>query len=125
MRVIVKNENGQVIFDERKSICVNVSKRIVRVFLDEILYIESSVRKLRLVCPEQTIEFYGKIGDLEEQLSEDSFVRCHKSYLVNLEYLRAYDAKSVTLLDGTIIPVSKQRGVETKKRIIEFYGNPL
>ncbi len=125
MRVIIKNGENEVIKDERRSIFVTVSKKVIRIFLDEILYAESSVRKLRLVCKDQVIEYYGKISDLEIQLDGDSFVRCHKSYIVNLEYLRSYDAKSIELIDGTILPISKQRYHDTKERITEFYGKPL
>ncbi|MCQ2492057.1 MAG: LytTR family transcriptional regulator DNA-binding domain-containing protein [Lachnospiraceae bacterium] len=125
MRVIIKNGENEVIMDERRCIFVNVSKKVIRVFLDEIIYAESSVRKLRLICKNQVIEYYGKISDLEHQLEGDSFARCHKSYIVNLEYLRSYDAKAIELLDGTSIPISKQRYHDTKNKIIDFYGKPL
>ena len=44
----------------------------------------------------------------EKKLHKD-FLRVHKSFLVNMQYIRRIEMKEVTLQDGTVLPVSKTR----------------
>lgn len=79
----------------RKSICISQGKEIYRIFLDEIYYAESVARKVKLYCDHSTLEFYTKMNDLEQRLKEDNFIRCHKSFLVNMQYIRFVDGNNI------------------------------
>lgn len=63
-----------------------------RIHLSEIEYIESrnTVLYLHLTTGE-VIRQYGKLGDFEENLDAGNFLRCHQSYLVNLDQVRAVE----------------------------------
>ena len=60
----------------------NVNKNMVRVFYDEILYVESLKDYSKIVTPEEKIVTRGQIGEMESLLSPHGFVRIHRSYLV-------------------------------------------
>ena len=47
----------------------------------------------------------------EELLTQEVFVRIHKSYLVNLNYITSYSRQdhNITLINGDIIPVSYRK----------------
>jgi DNA-binding LytR/AlgR family response regulator len=45
---------------------------------------------------------------LEETLSKDRFMRIHRSYIINLDFLNKVERSRILFEDGTFIPVSEQ-----------------
>lgn len=105
---------------ERKFLLLK-GKELRRVFYDEIYYIESAGRKLQLFGVDVFIEYYAKMDSMEGEL-KDNFVRCHKSFIVNLMYVRSMDGKEITLMNGKKIPISRNRVNETKQKLFDYLG---
>ena len=59
------------------------------------------------------------LSDLEEKLSEFGFFRPHKSFLVNMAYIRRFLQKEVLLESGIGIPISRYR----RKEFMEAYAS--
>lgn len=78
------------------------------VALPDIYYIESQSHKLLLHLRDGCLEFYGKMGDLEQEL-QGRFARIHKGYLVNLAYVEQYSRSEAVLTDGTRLMISKRK----------------
>lgn len=51
---------------------------------------------------------------MEESLSEQSFFRIHKSYVVNLKHIRNIFKDTVTLENGEELPLSRHRSKELR-----------
>lgn len=62
-----------------------------RINYNDIIYFESRKRIIVMYTTNEIIEFYGKLSDISEQLPEDIFVRCHRSFLVNLDRMYKLD----------------------------------
>lgn len=60
------------------------------------------------------------LSDWERELNNDKFVRIHKSYIINLDYIKAI-GNSVTLQNGMDVPLARRR----KKEFEEKYKNFL
>lgn len=75
--------------------------------ISQVLYFESSGRKITAVEENQRTVFYGRIGDLEKQLKDKSFFRCHQSYLVNLNQIADCAKQTFDMKDGTTVPISR------------------
>lgn len=58
-----------------------------KLFLKDLLYIESDSHRLNFVKEEEVLHLYGKISELERKLSDYNFIRCHQSFLVNPEHI--------------------------------------
>lgn len=86
---------------------VSIQRRSVQLPLRQIYYLESWRRKVAAHMVEDTVEFYGRLDQLEELLAPSGFIRCHQSYLVNLSYIRQMDSTSLTLAQGHSLPVSR------------------
>lgn len=84
---------------------VRGADRVVRP--QDIFYVESDLRLVRVHLRAETVEVYGKLSDLSRQLP-DRFVRCHQSFLVNLDYVASLHAASLRLTDGAELPVSRR-----------------
>ena len=50
--------------------------------------------------------FYGTMSDVMSQL-DDHFIRCHNSYIVNLQYISVLSKKTLTI-EKHKIPISRQ-----------------
>ena len=95
--------------------------------LDTIYYCEVINRKIYLYTQNGVIDYYCKIGDIEKQL-DYRFFKCHRSYLVNLDYLAEYTNGQITLKNGTQIPVARLRQQDLTAAMMQYmkqkgYGN--
>lgn len=98
------------------------------VFLDigNIEYIEIYGHTLRVsVLGGETIECYGSLSALEEQLAAFDFVRVHKSYLVNLKYIYSIEKTQVILDDKTAIPLSRYKAADVKTKFKNYLRSAL
>lgn len=93
-----------------KTIEINVNGLTQRMVLAEILMIETTParRKLRLHTKNRSLEFSGEMKDMEELLDE-RFIRCHKSFLVNGDEIIAISKKDnqLTLSNHQVCPLSR------------------
>lgn len=77
--------------------------------LEQILYCEVISRKIYLHLSDgQIIDYYEKLEKLETRIG-GRFFRCHRSYLVNLDYVQGYLDGLILLPQNIKIPVSRLR----------------
>ena len=94
--------------------------KIVRVPYHEILYVESSNTKCILHCCDgQSYVIYKRLGDIENELNDDRFLRCHQSYLVNMDYIRKID-NQFTLETGDTVLI-RQRNLKAIRQAVLDY----
>lgn len=74
-----------------------VERRMVKVFLDDILYVESLKDYIKIVTASKAIITKQPISSLEELLPTDSFIRIHRSYIVALSKINSFNADSVEI----------------------------
>lgn len=88
--------------------------------MSEIIYFSSSGRTVTLVSNENSYVFYGTLDDIYGEINAGHFLYIHKSFIVNYRYVRQYEYEQVTLLDGTILPISQPRRKLIRKMILEM-----
>lgn len=85
---------------ETKSIVVQRGTSCNVILLVEIVYFEVQGRKIYIYQSNGKITYYyDKLDDLEQRI-DGCFFRCHRSYLVNIEYVRGCNAGQVILSQG-------------------------
>jgi two-component system LytT family response regulator len=62
------------------------------------------------------------LGFIEDLLNECHFLRCHKSWLVNLKKVQYFSSreKIMVINNNTTVPISKSKWPETLKKLIDF-----
>lgn len=60
--------------------------------------------------------------EIEELLCDKNFLQVHKSFVINLKYVKKLLPNSVVMESGITIPVSKKRTAEVKKEYLLFYS---
>lgn len=92
--------------DERKYLFFNAGKKKVKIFLDEIIYIESLKEYIRLVTPSKSILTKMPLGQIEETLSAHQFIRIHRSFIVAKNKIDSFTATEVEL-NGKKFPIGR------------------
>lgn len=85
----------------------------------EIYYIEVIGHTLRIYKKEDAVECTGVLSDLHSELP-DNFLRCHKSFLVNLDWVSDIRRYSFQLYNGKKIPISKGRYNEIQQAFVAY-----
>lgn len=80
-----------------------------RIPIHDILYFESKGRRINLISKNGIDTFYGRLDSIQETLKSTLFLRIHKSYLVNVEYVETVQFETMTLWNGTVLPISQSK----------------
>ena len=93
--------------------------------VENILYLESDHRMMVMYLinySRESFRFYASITQMETTLSPIGFLRVHKSYLVNMEYIELLQYGKVRLKGLVELPVSKTNYTELKQQYIAWRG---
>jgi DNA-binding LytR/AlgR family response regulator len=74
--------------------------------LDEILYIESLKEYIRIVTKSKPILTKFQLGQIEEILARNNFLRIHRSFIVAKDKIEAFTATDVEI-SGKQIPIGR------------------
>ena len=110
----INNSNSYVFFKKGKDHIQIDSSSIISIFSE-------SGRKLRVKTNNELDEkvFYGKIKNIEKELNPLIFVKRNSGTIINLKKVKILNAHEVIMIDGSILPISKNR----KKSVIDLYSN--
>ena len=94
---------------------------LYKVFFHELMYVEVIKRTTYFYLKnELTIESILPITQVELELLGDSrFVKPHRSYIINLEYVKALTKEGFTMMNGRSIPISRNVLKEIKQKYID------
>lgn len=97
---VIKTEN------ESDFIFVKSDKKIVKIGLDEILYIEGLKDYVMIFTPAGRVITLQTMKNLEEKLPSDKFIRIHRSFIISLNKVKSITGNSVDI-NGKLIPIGK------------------
>lgn len=93
---------------------------VTKVVYHEILYIESSNSKCILhTTSGGAYTVYKTLNTIEKELGDRRFLRCHQSFLVNMDHITQID-KQFLLSDGETVPI-RQRGIKAARQAYMAY----
>lgn len=96
--------------NNRQSVCFSFDThgKITRIPLEEILFFEVQIRQVNLNTQSEKYCFYAKIDDVEKQVSQNNFARCHRAFVVNLQCVRSISNSEIVLINTQVIPVGSK-----------------
>lgn len=80
----------------------NVDKRQVKVYLDDILFIESLKEYVKIHTAQKYLVTKLQIGEFESLVTLPNLLRVHKSFIINLDKVTAYSANAIEIGDHEI-----------------------
>jgi len=103
-----KKENGDSFIHFR------ADRKVLKIALNDILYIESLKDYIKVVTTNKTIITKQSISSLEEMLPKDLFTRIHRSYIVSLNKIESYTSELIEIAKQEL-PVSRMYRHELAK----------
>lgn len=101
-------------------ITIKCEDKTVHLSPDTITYCEAVGKKTHIYTKEQVMICETGIGNFKSNLSSD-FIACHRSYVVNLRYVRSIGKTEIVLDNGENIPLSRRLYKEVNEQFIQFY----
>lgn len=98
-------EETMISKEPRTSLFVKSDKKIIKLNTDEINHVEAYGNYIKIftdtmiLTPQTLSDFVGKLPD--------TFLRIHKSFVINFDCLKLIDGNQVVLQNGTKLPIGK------------------
>lgn len=115
---LTKTNNNEIVEKKKDSeqsfIFFRADRKILKIALEDILYIESLKDYIKVITTNKTIITKQSISSMEEMLPKDSFTRIHRSYIVSLSKIESYTAELIEVAKQEL-PVSRMYRHELAK----------
>ena len=114
----LKMQSVQISTPDADYFFVKCDGKIEKIFYDELLYVESMLNYVVLYTGNRKMIVYLTLKGILDQLPAASFLKVHKSYIVNLSKIKAIDGTEINI--GAIrIPISQNLYESVMKEIIK------
>ncbi|MGQ7947491.1 LytR/AlgR family response regulator transcription factor [Flavobacterium sp. WC2509] len=110
----IKIENHRV----EPHLFIKVDKKMVKINIDEILFVEGMKEYIKVVTAEKTYITHKSLTSLTDELPSDRFMRIHKSYTIALNKVKSIEGNRIQISSYTI-PIGRNYSKEVKVKILE------
>ncbi len=94
--------------NDTATLLIKTKKSTQTLLLREILYVESSAHYLIFHTAESELTVYAGFQQYEADLiSDPRFIRCHRTFIVNMDYIHSVQKQSFMMPGEVTIPISK------------------
>lgn len=115
----------QKVEEERDgTISIRTKGKLTNLDMNKIMFLESDRRNLIIHERSKTIVITAKLDDIEPQLN-GNFLRCHQSFLVNMNYIKNFIDMKIEMVDSTIIPVSRSCSKSAREEFLNYLGRSV
>lgn len=109
---------------EEKKLLVDTVDGKMSISLDKIWYVEASAHRSQLFLEHAQITLKNSFGEIEEWMrGRSEFVKCHRSYLINLKHVSSLGKTDVFLDDGRNVPLSRLAAKQVGAAFIRYYAS--
>jgi len=91
---------------EKKYIYIQDGKNIYKLPYDDVVYFEGYGEYVKVITTNKTYTVRDSLTEFENKLSPDSFIRIHKSYIVNIQKITGFSAINV-IINHTQLPIGR------------------
>jgi DNA-binding LytR/AlgR family response regulator len=106
--------------EKQKIITVKTEHQIKNILYKDITFVESISRQILIHTTEGVIASYLKLDEVETKLNDKRFLRCHKSFLVNMDYITSVEDYLFILTNNTEVPIKQRTFASIKKNYYTY-----
>ncbi len=92
----------------------------LRIPVDEIMIVEAFAHSVVMTTVKEEYRLHETISKIEELLG-DGFLRCHRSYLVNIKYIKRIAKTEIIMDNNAEVPISRRRYDMVNQAFIRYY----
>ena len=115
----VLDKAAKIISKPRKAIFFDTDGGSIRLLTDEIIYVESFDHFLEIQTTQLKHTVKIPLREIESKLTS-GFIRCHRSYIVNMRFIKKITRTEVTLDSGKAIPLSRRLYTDVNKAMLKY-----
>ena len=108
----------------KRILTVSWNRETFHIFENKIIYMERTLRVTTIHTEGGQFLTSAKLSDLLGELG-DSFILCHRSFIVNLEYVTTFQSAQLFLSNGKAVPVSRPHVKELQTKIEKFLSRSV
>ena len=97
----------------------------VRIPLAKILYVEMRDKAASIYTMDSLIRTYTPMSEIEKQLGGKPFLRCHRTYIVNMLHVKDLLESDFLMRDGSRVPIRKNGMKEIRRTVSDFFSERL
>ena len=91
----------------------------------EIYYFEYLNRKIQVKTTAGAFWLKGSITLMAKKMEKYGFCMPHKSFVVNLFQVKTLKGYDITMMDGSLIPLSQKKSVEFREKLSKFLAKQI
>jgi DNA-binding LytR/AlgR family response regulator len=95
---------------------IKADDKLIKVRKDDILFLESMRDYVKFVTPSKNYMTYSTLKNMEEKLNGQTFLKVHRSYIVNLSKIDDIRGNTIYIL-GNQIPIGKGHKEDLEARL--------
>ena len=115
---VFSEDPGEGQKNKKPYVYVKENKKVVKIYLHDIYYIEGLGEYIKIFTPDATIITKSSLTNVEEKLPSDMFVRTHRSFIANLTHVKAFSSVAIEVKDKKIeIPIGRTYKNEVLKAL--------
>ena len=88
--------------NDQAFIYVKENKKIIKIYLKEIHFIEGLNEYIRIHTDTRRVVVKSSLQSIENKLPGEQFIRVHKSYIVSIPRIRAFNATTIELENAKV-----------------------
>ena len=92
---------------------------VARVFFRNIIYIEQYRRETSVITQKRIFKYNAVLKDLYEEV-DSRFYMCHRSYIINFDYVDLMENQSIFMSNGTQITICRANYQRTNKEFVQY-----
>lgn len=105
---------------DTSSIIIKTPRKTIKLDYDEIYYCIMFSPYIDIHTKSEKIMLRKKISEMEEILPREYFIRCHRSYIVNIKNIKLITKSDVVLENGVKIPISRGKYKQINDAFIDY-----
>lgn len=113
----MSSASGDANLQQEPHIFLKVNKKLVKVNLNDILYIESLKDYIKVITKIGDYVVHKSLSAITEELPQSNFIRVHRSYTISINKIEAIEGNTVEIANRKI-PIGRNYLKITKERIL-------
>ncbi len=116
---------GRILAPEGKYFSILQNRNSVRVRMKDVIFAEVFGKEVLIHTANEKLKTYATLSKIAEYLTGDSFLMCHRCYIVNMRHITGVLDEDFVMDNGEKVPIRKNGRQKTKDEYSNYLFNSV
>lgn len=116
-QIYISNTSSDANLQQEPHIFLKVNKKLIKVNLNDILYIESLKDYIKVITKIGDYVVHKSLSAITEELPQSNFIRVHRSFTISINKIVALEGNTIEITNRKV-PIGRNYLKHTKERIL-------